>query len=169
MRRIAFTVAATMLVAAAVPASALAHHHHARHHARSHHAKIRRFGDQTTAPTSTNSADNAGTVQSFTGGVLTIALNDGTVVSGKVTEQTEVNCGSSGGDDQGSGDDQNEDQAGSTFAHQSDFQSGDDDQGDDDNQEGCSTSSLEAGKKVAEAELVLTGSGAVWKSVELIP
>ncbi len=115
MRRVAFTVFATMLIAGAVPAAALAHHHH--HHHFKHHARFRRFGDQGTAPTSTSSSDNAGTVQSFTNGVLTITLNDGSTVTGKVTDATELECTStqqaqtthdsgdpgSGGSDQSSG------------------------------------------------------------------
>jgi hypothetical protein len=189
MRRIAFTVAATMLVAAAVPASALAHHHHARHHARSHHAKIRRFGDQTTAPTSTNSADNAGTVQSFSGGVLTIALNDGSTVKGMVTNDTELECTApmqssttthedgDGGGDQSSGDDTHgsggSDQGDNdqNEAQGEDNNPGDDEQGEDQNEDeatNCSTSSLTPGAVVHEATLRIGGSGAVWQKVELV-
>src|SRR5690242_1057691 len=91
MRRVVYTIAACALMAGAVPASALAHHH-SRHHSRTHHAKLRHFGHETTAPTSANAADNAGTVQSFTGGVLTIALNDGSTVKGMVTNDTELEC-----------------------------------------------------------------------------
>jgi hypothetical protein len=186
-----FTIAATVLLAAAVPASALAHHHHARHHARAHHAKIRRFGDQSTAPTTTNSSDNAGTVQSFSNGVLTIALNDGSTVKGAVTNDTELECTApmqssttthqdgdgGGGGDQSSGDnnqasggndqgdtDQNE-------AQGEDNNRGDDDQGEDQNENeamNCSSSSLTPGAVVHEATLRIGGSGAVWQKVELV-
>src|SRR5205085_8920142 len=117
--------AAVMLLAFA-PASALARHHrHGRHH-HARHARIEHFGDVNTAPTTSSSADNAGSVQSFNNGVLTIMLNDGSTVSGAVTNDTELECmapeqsqtvhedGDGGGGDQSgdgdnhSGDDQNE-------------------------------------------------------------
>jgi hypothetical protein len=166
-----FTVAATMLMAGAIPASALAHHgHHSKHHAR-HHAKFRRFGD-ITQPTSTTASDNAGTVQSFQNGVLTIALNDGSTVKGMVTNDTELECtstqqtqtvhedGDGGrGDQSSSGDDQG------------DNNHGDDDQGEDQNENeagSCSTSSLTPGAVVHEASLRIGGSGATWQKVELV-
>jgi hypothetical protein len=172
MRRVMFTVAATVLMTAAVPATALAHHHHSRHHARAHHARLRHFGDQTTPPMSTNSADNAGTVQSFSNGVLTLTLNDGSTVKGMVTNDTELECtapeqssrmhedgdrgGDNGpgdrGDDQGPGDDR-----------------GDNDQGEDQNvQNNCSTADLTPGAVVHEATLRIGGSGATWDKVELV-
>jgi hypothetical protein len=40
--------------------------------------------------------------------------------------------------------------------------------GDDGGQEGCTTAALVAGAKVGEAELELTGSGAVWEKVILV-
>src|SRR5437660_918677 len=115
MRRIMFTFAATVLMAGAVPASALAHHH-SKHHSRSHHRiRFERFGHDN-APTSMSSSDNAGTVQSFQNGVLTIALNDGSTAKGMVTSDTELECtapqssstihedGDGGSGDQSSGD-----------------------------------------------------------------
>jgi hypothetical protein len=52
--------------------------------------------------------EGVGTVQSFTAGVLTIALSDGTMISGAVTESTDIRCpaakGSEGGDES-AGDD----------------------------------------------------------------
>ena len=172
MRRVMFSVAATVLLAGAVPATALAHHHHHKHHAR-HHAQIRRFGDQNTAPTSMSPSDNAGTVQSFQNGVLTIVLNDTnhTTIQGAVTNDTELECtspeqsstthedGDGGGGDQGSGDD-----------NQGDNNQGDD-RGEDNNEDeqmNCSTSSLVAGAVVHEASLRIGGSGAVWQKVELV-
>jgi len=177
VRRVMFTVAATVLMAGAVPASALAHHH--KHHSR-HHARIRRFGDQNTAPTSTSSSDNAGTVQSFENGVLTIALNpppgstQSSTVSGTVTNDTELECmapeqtstthadGDGGGGDQSSGD-ENQGSGGDD--------QGDNDQGEDQNEDeamNCSTSNLTPGTVVHEATLRIGGSGAVWQKVELV-
>ena len=183
-----FTIGATVLIAAAVPASALAHHH-GRHHTR-HHARFRRFGDQTTAPTSTSSSDNAGTVQSFTNGVLTIALNGGTTVAGTVTNDTELECtamqGSDAGSqtihddgDPGSGGDNQSSGGGTQGSGGDDQASGGSDQGDDDNSQGdddqnenqsssCSTSSLTPGAVVHEATLRIGGSGAAWQKIELV-
>jgi hypothetical protein len=170
-----FTVAATVLMAGALPATALAHHHH-KHHAR-HHAKFRRFGDQNTAPTSMSASDNAGIVQSFENGVLTIALNDGSTVKGAVTNDTELECtspehsstthedGDGGGGDQGSGDDNQGDN------NQGDDDRGEDNQGEDNNEDeamNCSTSNLTRNAVVHEASLRIGGSGAVWQKVELV-
>ena len=174
-----FTVTATVLMAGAVPASALAHHH-GKHHAQ-HHARIHRFGDQNTAPTSMSPSDNAGTVQSFQNGVLTIALNDGSTVKGMVTNDTELECTSTqqssttihddgdpgSGDNQGSGGDNQ----GSGSSDQGDNNQGDDDQGGDQNENGmnnCSSSSLVAGAVVHEATLSIGGSGSVWQKLELV-
>src|SRR5947209_4132617 len=120
MRRLTLTAFASALVLAIAPASALASHHHKRHHHRTHHARVvhKRFGDvnNPTTPTTTPTSDTAGTIDSFTNGVLTIKLNDGSTVSGKVTSDTEIECeaadnesamhadGDGGGDHSGSGD-----------------------------------------------------------------
>jgi hypothetical protein len=173
MKRLTLTAFASALVVAIAPASALASHHHKRHHhKRVHHARVvhKRFGDVTT-PTSpsTPSSDAVGTVDSFTGGVLTIKLNDGSTVSGKVTPDTEIECeaaeneaamhadgdggggggDNSGGDDNGRGDDNG---------------NGDDEQG-----QSCSTTDLSSGMSVSGAELRITSAGAVWEKVRLIP
>lgn len=45
----------------------------------------------TTGPSSTSGpSDSAGTIASFSNGVLTITLNDGSTVSGKVAERTQM-------------------------------------------------------------------------------
>ena len=130
MRRGMLTVAAAVLVAGAAPVTALAHHGHHKHHAR-HHARIRRFGDQSTQPTSTSPSDNAGKVVDFSNGVLTIQLNDGSTVKGAVTNDTEIECTSAQsqsttqGEDDGSGDQSSGDNSQS---------SGSEDQGEDQNQ-----------------------------------
>lgn len=189
MRRVMFTVVATVLIAGAVPAAALAHRHHSKHHSRTHHAKIRRFGDQTTPPSSTSSSDNAGTVQSFQNGVLTIALNDGSTVKGAVTNDTELECtamqqssttthdeGDGGSGNQGSGGDNQSsggDNQSSGGDQQGDNEQGDNnDQGDNDQDEAqtssCSSASLTPGAVVHEASLRIGGSGATWQKVELV-
>jgi hypothetical protein len=90
MRRTTITLSAVLMLLVFAPASALARHHHRRHHS---HARIERFGrDVTNVPTTPSSADNAGTVQSFSNGVLTIMLRDGSTVSGAVTGDTELEC-----------------------------------------------------------------------------
>src|SRR5437588_2437324 len=118
MRRITISLSAAVMLLVFAPTSALARHHHHRRHSRTHHARIERFGrDVTGAPGASSSTDNAGTVQSFSGGVLTIVLNDGSTVSGKVTNDTELECmapeqnqtvhedgGGGGGDQSGDGD-----------------------------------------------------------------
>jgi hypothetical protein len=164
-----------MLLAFA-PAGALARHHHRSHHS---HARIERFGRDATSstPTTSNSTDNAGTVQSFSGGVLTIMLGDGSTVSGSVTNDTELECmapeqsqaihedGDGGSGDQ-SGSDENQ-------AQGSDDQSAGEDQGDaaeqneNEAQNNCSTADLTQGTVVREAELRISSAGTVWKQVEL--
>lgn len=76
------------MAAAALPAAASAHGQHHRRHARAH-AHIQSFGP--TSPVAP-AGESAGTVTSFTAGVLTIKLGDGTSVTGKVTPTTELKC-----------------------------------------------------------------------------
>jgi hypothetical protein len=124
MRRIVFTTAASVVVIALAPASAMARGHHKRHHSRTH-ARVRHelFGNVTTPTTTTPTtpttptppADAAGTVDSFTNGLLVIKLNDGSTVSGMVTSNTEIECemtqpttatGGDDGDQSGGGGDE---------------------------------------------------------------
>ena len=90
MRRVLYTLIASALVVALVPATALGRSHHKRHH---HHVRVhhKRFG-RTDAPATPSMADNAGTVASFDGTKLTIQLNDGSTVSGTVNNDTEIEC-----------------------------------------------------------------------------
>ena len=187
MRRMLLTATVASALALGAPAVASAHHHkrHHKHHASVHVLVFKSAAapsgtsSPTTAPASPTS-ESAGTVTGFKEGVLTITLTDGTVVSGKVTEQTRLECQSANDqqvgerDDQGGGDDQSgrdSDEHGgpSTMARVSDSQ-GDDDQGDDDRgaQESCTTSALQPGVKVGEAELIVGSGGAVWEKVELL-
>jgi hypothetical protein len=83
------STAATFLAVALPPAVATAGGHHHRHHHKGAHARLQSFG--TSSPTAPAN-DSAGTVTSFTGGVLTIKLTDGSSVTGKVTTATELKC-----------------------------------------------------------------------------
>jgi hypothetical protein len=205
MKRTLLTMMASSMLVFALPAVASAshgkHHHGARHsNSHRHHAKGARLltfapatvpasgaPATTTAPT-TPANETAGTVTSFTNGVLTITLTDKTVVSGKVTEQTELRCTpatspTTGDDDQGAGDDQSGSESGEHRSpvvagqmgpsQHSDFQSGGDGgDGQDDNQggneESCTTAALVPGAMVREAQLSLSSAGAVWEKVDLV-
>jgi hypothetical protein len=126
MRRILGAPLASLALALAVPGVALAarhgrRHHHATSHFSSHHRHgkhLLRFGSASTptsptAPATPTSGENAGTVESFENGVLTVKLADRSMVKGKVAEDTDLRCvpatppsGSTGDDDQGDGDHQ---------------------------------------------------------------
>jgi hypothetical protein len=192
MRRITFAVVTSALLLAFAPAGALARsHHHGKKHSRgAHHARIRRFGDMSpTAPTTTGSPAPAGTIVKFdtATNMLTVQFNDGNMVTGLVTNDTEIECTSSsqstdsGSDDQsedqsqtsGSGetsdsDDQGEDQGqtgGSSQTTSSEDQS--DDQGDDGgSSSSCGTSSLQTGAMVLGAE-VRFGASTTWEKIQL--
>jgi hypothetical protein len=109
--------------------------------------------------------ENAGTIASFTGGVLTITLAKGGTLSGSVTDQTEIECDGAataqasddGGDGQ-SGDDQGDDE--------SDHHGGGDD-GSDDHGGSCAADALSGGRTVKEAELKTAGGTAVFEKLEL--
>src|SRR5947209_9992535 len=183
MRRVTITLSAVLLLVALAPASSLARGHHQRrhhtrtHHAKKHHAVLKRFGsDASSGTTSSSSSDTAGTVQSFSGGVLTIMLNDKSVVSGVVNDNTELECtapeetqtvhedGDGGSGDQSSSDDNSGDSSGDQNAtdDQGDTAVQSDDQGEDQNDDAtqqtetensCSTANLTQGAMVNEAEL----------------
>lgn len=199
MRRAMLTALSVIALALASPGAALAHHHgHRGHHkgrAKAHHARVRFEHFGVPAPTSSDTTSGSGgevaktasptevvgTVASFENEVLTIALNDGSTVKGKVTGDTEIECmttspttssgeGSSG-DDKGSGDDER---------HEGDQQSSDEegqskeDEGDDNDSETpaaeptCDTAALTPGTGVREAELKIGPAGTEFESVELV-
>lgn len=191
MKRLVITSSAVVLALSAAPGSALARHHDRRHHSRVHHTRIQRFGsDAAGTPTTTSPADNAGTVQSFQNGVLTIMLTGGSTASGAVTGDTEIECmapeqpqtvhedgdNSGSGDDQaqGSGDQSSGDDQGEA-AEENENQAEDQneneaaDENENEAENNCSTLNLAAGTVVREAELSISGVGAVWKQVELAP
>jgi hypothetical protein len=132
--------------------------------------------------------DVGGKVDSFTGGVLTIALPDGTKVSGKVVDgATELECKTAqpatpavptaptarkADDDHGDrsgrrGGDDGDHQDAAGRSHQDDHGDREDDDGNGDDA-ACGVEALTAGTEVHEAELELTSAGAVWDEVELL-
>ncbi|MEA2314290.1 MAG: hypothetical protein QOI03_982 [Solirubrobacteraceae bacterium] len=189
MKRIVLTAVASSALALAAPGVASAkhgkHHHSASHHKHAKRARLEVFGGAFLAPASGSptsvtaptipaaGAESAGKVLSFTGGVLTIMLKDGSTVSGKVTEQTELECRtatpstSGGDDDQGGGDDsstESGEHGGPATAHESENSSGDGGDGG----ESCTTAALVPEALVGGAELSVSGAGAVWEKVELL-
>lgn len=193
MRRILIALVMSGAVVVAAPTASMAQRHHSRHHHARHHARHRstrhrrreRFGHWDE----NGSAQPAGTVTMFTDngdgtGVLTITLNDGSMVTGNVTKDTELECttsnsgqqGDDNGDNDGNGDNNangGDDNAngGDNNASDDDGGNGDDNGGNGDGDNGaqmCSTASLTPGASVADAVLEISSSGAVWKKVELI-
>jgi hypothetical protein len=200
MKRIAITTSLASVLLLASGGSAQARGHHSRHHQRGKHggAHIERIlppggaalnAGASGGPSSGASGDPgleagdsteaAGTVTSFADGVLTITLNDGTVVRGHVTEQTEISCepaqatahaaSDDGGKDQGSGDESG------TSQEQGDEGSGNEDEQDDSNDDSgsaapasCGPASLTTGAFVREAELRVSSAGSVFIRIELI-
>jgi hypothetical protein len=187
MRRIMFAVLAGTMLLAVAPSTALARHHHrGHHHARLHRAVSREYwGSDGTQQTASGNGQGAGSVASFTGGVLTITLNDGSTVSGVVTDATELECqapeqqtvqtdvrmdggGDTGDDNGGNGNrgGDNGNRAGGDGNQGGDTGDQGCDQGD--NEQTCSSSTLASGVVVQTAELDVSSSGAVWKTVEMI-
>ncbi len=137
MRRILFTVLAATALCGAAPTAALAHN--GRHHKRHHHARVRHEffkahrHDSSTTTTGTTTEPTAGTVTSFANNVLMITLTNGNVVSGEVTNDSEIKCdnpqmqnGDNDADDNGAGDEHGD----AVFQH-SDGGGDNGDQGDD--------------------------------------
>lgn len=104
MRRSLSIALGAMVLVLIVPSAALAHngheghHHHGRHHHK-FHARHGRFhvvhvGAGATSPPTppATTPENAGTVTSYTNNVLTLTLNDGSTISGKVTSDTRIGC-----------------------------------------------------------------------------
>jgi hypothetical protein len=111
-------------------------------------------------------AEHAGTISSFTGGVLTIALDGGGTLTGSVADATEIEChGASASSDGGPSGDDNGDQ-GDDNGDQGDENG---DQGDDNGAQGmaCDQSALTKGASVDEAELTARDGAATFRKVEL--
>jgi hypothetical protein len=171
MRKIVLSVLACCALVAVVPASALAHgKHHKRHHARVHHRTFGHDWSQSdNSGTSMNSDQNAGTVTSFTGGVLTITLNNGQTVSGDVTGDTEIECQAAEMSSSLRSHDRGDDNGDHADNHDNDQGDDDQGQGDDDNENAnCSSADLTPGIPVHEARLRISSAGATWDKVELV-
>jgi hypothetical protein len=205
MKRILLVAVSSSALALAAPAIASAHHHGkhyaGKHHAGKHHAARARVLDfrasalavsspGSQATPATPGIASAGTVTSFKEGVLIITLTDGTPVSGKVTERTEIHCTpatpATGGDDDeagsgegdhgsssGEGDHgssteggQNEGSHGDAHAASSGDDGEDGQDGTDNGQQACTM--VPGVTMVREAELSLSSAGAVWDRVDLI-
>jgi hypothetical protein len=202
MRRRLLTAVGITALALAVPSVALAHHgrghHHHHHKTKVHHPKFRivHIGSPaaaptapptTTPPTTPPAPENAGSVTSYTGGVLTLTLNDGSTVSGKVTERTRIRCVKATppmgaepptdrgpGEDNGQGDDQGRgDMSQQQGNHDSGGWHGEDGNDDDDGVQGapeppCDSSSLVTGAIVRAAELRIGPGGTEFESLLLV-
>lgn len=227
MRRLMLAALGIMALALAVPGAALAHkghhhnkgHHHAKRKAR--HASIRfeHFGAFTASePTGTGTAtgtvtsgsttstgstrsttpENAGTVVSYTNGVLKLELSNKSMVEGNVTAGTEIQCvkaaatsttpsggepsDQSPGDDSGQGDDQSRgdmsqqgDQQSSSSGEPQQGEDGQDSSDDDVEAQStsapeapCDTSALTLGTVVRSAELRIGPSGSEFESLVLV-
>jgi hypothetical protein len=183
MKRILLAAIASLSLLAALPAISAAAPQHSRDHGgrvERHHRGDRDRGDRRREERRRvehfrpHDVGTTGTVQSFDNGVLTIALTNGSTVSGLVTGNTRVSCesidnerdfarhdggpGPSGGSDSGSGDDGN---------HGDD--NGDGDNGDhhDGNDPQCFAMLQHPGTKVIDAELNIVQGNAFWDEVEL--
>jgi hypothetical protein len=136
--------------------------------------------------------ENAGTVASFTGGVLTITLGKGGTLSGVVTSATEIECESSPApttptaskSDDDPGDDDDHGSSGNPPAggvpspspspspggghDDGDDNQNDDDQNEvDDDQGNCGVEAFTAGRSVKEAELKAGNGQAFFEHVHL--
>ncbi|HEY2535529.1 MAG TPA: hypothetical protein VGI24_00925 [Solirubrobacteraceae bacterium] len=193
MKRNLLTAMGVATLALAMPGAALAHGHHHHHHGvrpNAHHAKFRMVhigpvSPTTTppSPTTTPAPQNAGTVTSYTNGVLTLTLNDNSTVSGKVTNETRIGCvkasptpptssepGDEGpGDDRGQGDDQ---ERGDMNEQHGDHGQGDwwhgDGPGAGEPEPPCDSSSLVPGAVVRAAELRIGPAGTEFESILLV-
>jgi hypothetical protein len=164
---------------------------HHRHHDHRSHVRLFTRAASTSTPTTSSSSDEqtVASVTSFTGGVLELTLTDGSTVSGKVTEGTEIECRMAEQQQPGGGDEHHRGGSGrggpgpsgsSQRDDGDDNDQGDHDPGeDDDNGEHgvdqgqpemapCGVSALVPGAKVSEAELRVSSTGAAWEKVELI-
>ena len=139
--------------------------------------------------------EGAGTVTSFTGGVLIVHLFNGEDVKGTVDPQTEFKCetrptgqptvvptaarkadegpggggGDDGGDQQGQQGDQGQQGQQGHQGDDGDENDGENDDGDDNgNQAGCDATLLTAGRVVQEADLNATGTGLVFREITLV-
>jgi hypothetical protein len=202
MRRFLFTAVASAALLAVGPSAAMARSHHQRSHHRSqsrHHRTVRhlRFGlDRSPSTTASPTPEtSAGRVVSFTGGVLTIKLNDGTMVKGQVSGATGLECEAAnststfqtdrrsrdgGGGDQGGGSDDETNGKADQGDEAKGNDQGDEAKGNDQAEQGgqgdneaegetaCPMTALSPNAVVREADLRISSAGAVWDKIELI-
>jgi hypothetical protein len=88
--------------------------------------------------------EGAGTIESFDGTTLTIALFGGGSVTGTVTDETEISCDN--GDDHG--DEDNDGEGG----HEGDDETGNDESGDDEDEHGDDVAALSASDESGDDE-----------------
>jgi hypothetical protein len=147
------------------------HHHHSSPQTHKHrsHVRVVHIGEagstgSTGATGATTPPMTAGTVVSFTNGVLTIKLNDGTMTSGQVSQDTQIDCASavSPSEDQGD-DDQGDDDQGDGGGNQTSFGG----RGDDEGQGGMACAAIMAGTGVIAADLRISPTGSFWERVLL--
>ena len=195
MRRMITSAVASSLLALALPVAASAHdstdhdafrhagEHHRRHHHHHAHTVVFTSGAVRTVPGTTPPVtpvtpapvEPAATIASFENGVLKLTLGDGSTVTGKVTERTEIECRMGDREDFGddNGHDRNDndhgDGRGGPGPSGPGDNHGDDERGGDFGQmEGqCGVASLVPGAKVADADLAVTSAGSFWERVEL--
>jgi hypothetical protein len=124
-------------------------------------------------------AENPGTIASFDAqtGTLVINLAGGGTVSGRVTSATEIECKGAARTARTARDDGDNSGPGSSSSGSG---RGGDDRGDDrgreneageneqENEDNCSTTALQAGRTVREAELVVTSTGNVFRKIEVV-
>jgi len=125
-------------------------------------------------------SEGAGTVTSFTGGVLIVHLFNGDDVKGTVDDQTEIECktrpmsqpivvpAARKADEGPGGDDQGDDDGDHHGGGDDDGDGQHDQQGDDDEQAGCDATALTTGAVVGEAELKTTAAGLVFRQIEIV-
>jgi hypothetical protein len=149
-------------------------------------ARLNPRSDDSNGDGVPDAQENAGTVSSFTGGVLTIALLSGDSVHGTVDANTEIECitpgqadveDEQGDDDSGSStstaraaDDGGSGDGGSTSGSDDGDRSGsgDGDGQGDDNATMCDASALTPGATIHEAELAATSGGLRFEKVGVL-
>jgi hypothetical protein len=184
------TVAASLLLSSSAMARSHDRNHdripdrwETRHHLSLHHNQARRDQDRdgltnrgefkahlnprdadTDGDGTEDGDENAGTISSFDGTTLVIALAGGGSLTGTVDGDTEVECDDHGDahSSGGPGSDHGDDDQGDDNDDQGDDN---DDHGDDDEQ--CGADALTQGATVAEAELRARRGTATFENVEL--
>lgn len=171
MRKFLFAALVSTALVVGMSATALARHHRHHHHQVRHEKFGSSTGTTTTSSGVTMSSEEgtAGAVDSFKNGVLTIRLNNNSLVSGMVTNETVLKCdmpenevNDNDGDDTASGERVAMEDGGGTSGEDG---GGEINQGEE---QTCTTANLTPGTVVQEAELKISSTGAVWDEVELV-